>query len=409
VIGRQLIAAIDPANPFAPLDQLSNIQAMVDEATRSVTVDFGNALPILDSSGALQDLGPLALGILKDRTIKQGDSITAAQIAVLGTIGYQNKDWHFKTAGVQDFPIGDTPGAQDFISDHPLAVVLQSDDSQYKVLNRETVDGVYVRADTFVYRLAPGESARLDFYSSKYGRPLATTICAWATTGLMGGAGTSAKLPAKFYVPDIQIPVGVIQFKSDFQTKSDGHGVLLITAQHNGPRHPRAYLDGQLYGIGYQIKYVPDSFNPNPFRYISILAWDEFQVPEHPTWFEHVQPILAQYGNLYPIMSKRLVNLNDYDSVVANLNIMKLSFSLPVEDPNSMPVTRDLSTSKRQAIIKWLDARDPQTGLPPKGNAPVSQDRREPADSGDRETPGATTDVGSKVDFMRQVLKHNKR
>src|SRR5262249_10885141 len=144
VIGRQLIAAIDPANPFAPLDQLSNIQAKVDEATRSVTVDFGNALPILDSSGALQDLGPLALGILKDRAIKQGDSITAAQIAVLGTIGYQNKDWHFKTAGVQDFPIGDTPGAKDFIGDHPLAVVLQSDDSQYKVLNRETVDGVYV-------------------------------------------------------------------------------------------------------------------------------------------------------------------------------------------------------------------------------------------------------------------------
>jgi hypothetical protein len=37
---------------------------------------------------------------------------------------------------------------------------------------------------------------------------------------------------------------------------------------------------------------------------------------------------------VYPIMSKRLVDLHDHDSVVANLAIMKLSFSLPPEGPN---------------------------------------------------------------------------
>jgi hypothetical protein len=37
---------------------------------------------------------------------------------------------------------------------------------------------------------------------------------------------------------------------------------------------------------------------------------------------------------VYPNMSKRLVDLHDHDSVVANLAIMKLSFSLPTEGPN---------------------------------------------------------------------------
>src|SRR5580704_12507576 len=101
----------------------------------------------------------------------------------------------------------------------------------------------------------------------------------------------------------------------------------MVTASAGGPGNPRKYIDGQLYGIGYQIKYVPDEFKPNPFRYISILAWDHYDVPEEPTWLEHIRPILWQYGNLYPIMSKRLIDLRDYDSVVCNLDIMKLSFS----------------------------------------------------------------------------------
>jgi hypothetical protein len=408
VFGRQLIAAIDPSNPVAPLFRVSNIQAKVDESTQTVSVDFGNALPTIDSSGALQDLGPLAFGVLKDASVKQGDTVAADRIEVMGTIPYQDADWYFKTAGIQDFPFGSAAGVKEIINDHPLAVLGQGEDDGYKVLNRETVDGVYVRADVFVYRLNPGDSARIDFYATRYGQPLESAIRTWPTTGLMGGAGTSAKIPDRFTIPDIQTPTGIIEFKSEFQTKPNGHGFLMIRADEAGPGNPRGYLDGQLYGIGYQIKYVPESFNPNPFRYISILTWDKFEVPENPTWFEHVQPILSQYGNLYPIMSQRLVKLYDYDSVVEHRNIMKLSFSLPVENPNSMPVTRDLSANKRQTILNWLDEKDPVTGLPPQGNAPLTPKPQQAADPGPCELPANQSDLGSKVDFLRQVLKQKK-
>jgi hypothetical protein len=51
---------------------------------------------------------------------------------------------------------------------------------------------------------------------------------------------------------------------------------------------------------------------------------------------------------------KPIVDLKSYVSVCANVHILKLAFGLPVEDPNSMPVTRDLSDAKRKAILRWL-------------------------------------------------------
>ena len=70
----------------------------MDESTQTVSVDFGNALPTINSSCAvLRDLGPLAFGVLKDASVKQGDNVTADQIEVMGTIPYQDEDWFFKT------------------------------------------------------------------------------------------------------------------------------------------------------------------------------------------------------------------------------------------------------------------------------------------------------------------------
>ena len=79
-----------------------------------------------------------------------------------------------------------------------------------------------------------------------------------------------------------------------------------------------------------------------------------------------IQPILTQYGNLYPIMSKHLVDLGNYASVVRHLNILRLAFSLPISDPNHMPVMRDLSDVKRAMILQWMDSPGAD-GLPLKG------------------------------------------
>jgi hypothetical protein len=406
VMGRQLTAALssDPNSfPFLPANKISNIQAEVNESSKSISVDFGNALPTSDSSGKLQDVGSLAFAVLKDTSAKQGDVVDGQAVALLGDIPYRNPEWFYQTAGVQDFSFGEITAAMDIIRDHPVAVV-QENGPKFTVLNRETADGVYVRADSFVFRLNPGESAIVDFYASRYGKPLATPILLASTAGFMGGAGTSADLPIK--VPDVNDPSDIIAFKTEIETQMNGHGPLTISANPKGPGNPRDYIDGQLYGIAYQFKSVPPDYNSNPFNYISILAWDKFDVPDQPTWFQHVLPILTSYGNLYPIMSKRLVNLCDYDSVVANRGLMKLSFSLPLDNPNSMPVTRDLSANKRRTILKWLESKDPETGLPPRGMAPAAKVTPSPGVS---EAAGSQPDSGSKIDFLRQALKSRRK
>ncbi len=213
----------------------------------------------------------------------------------------------------------------------------------------------------------------------------------------MGGAGTGAKLPPELYpIPNINTPTDIIQYPPEFRTGPDGHGELPITASPEGPGNPRGYVDGQLYGINYQIKESPPGYVFNPLNYISVLAWNRYDVPDIPTWFDHVQPILEQYGDLYPIMSRRLVNLADYDSVVANAGIIKFSFSLPLHDPNSMPASRDLSLNKRRTLLKWLDTPDPLTGLPVRGVEPAAPPTAVASIADEGETAGLRPDDGGK-------------
>jgi len=101
-------------------------------------------------------------------------------------------------------------------------------------------------------------------------------------------------------------------------------------------------------------------------------VWSGFTPDEPPTWFGAIQPILQQYANLYPVMDDFL-DLGDYDSVSANARLLGLAFGLDVHDPNSMPVTRDLSPAKRAAIVRWL-SEPGADGKPRKGTpAPPAQ------------------------------------
>jgi hypothetical protein len=50
----------------------------------------------------------------------------------------------------------------------------------------------------------------------------------------------------------------------------------------------------------------------------------------------------------------RFLNLGNYDDVVANADLLTLAFGVSLDNPNSMPVTRDLSPAKRDAILTWL-------------------------------------------------------
>lgn len=406
-LGRQLTAQLlkdKNAYPFVPTNKIGNIQAQVNHAKTHLTMDFGNALPITDSIGTLEDIGPILVGVLKDGSLEQNQTIKNDQIELLGELDYRCDHWYQRTAGIVDFKL--SSAAKKLIDDHPIGVV-SPDGDDFKIINRETQDGLFVRADMFVYRLNPGETAGIRFYATKYGKPCAMTVKAQQTNGMMGGAGTGAKLP-HIKIPDINTPEGIVTYPKTFQTNDDGLAVLKVKAAECGPDNPREYIDGQLYGIGYGPEDPPKNLVLGPFNYISLLAWDAYEIPEKPTWTEHIQPILTQYGNLYPIMSKRLVDLTKYESVVAHCKIIQMSFSLPQQNPNFMPVTRDLSANKLATVLKWLESEDPATGLPPYG--PVADTKRTPlaTSNAEAEQEDDSADLGSKVSFTRNALKQQQ-
>jgi hypothetical protein len=237
------------------------------------------------------------------------------------------------------------------------------------VLVQETLGGLYVRADDFVCRIEPNKSVAVDLYASQYGVPLSTTVMLGSNTGAMGGTGAGNRpLNPPVPTPDIATPTNGARWPATLATDAHGRAVLTVNASELNPQYPRGYIDGQLYGIGYKLAQRPiDSFD-NFWNFITVLVFSPFQAPTAPAWFPDIQPILQQYGNLYPIMSRHLVALGDYDSVVEHLKILELAFSLPIEDPNHMPVTRDLSDAKRDMILKWMRTLGAD-GLPLKGTA----------------------------------------
>jgi hypothetical protein len=149
---------------------------------------------------------------------------------------------------------------------------------------------------------------------------------------------------------------------------TDAAGRTVLTVAALDPGNPRGAIDGQLFGLRLQFgegaQPVADLGD-----LVSLLVSDAYD-PEPPiTWHGHIQPILAQYAHLYPVMGDFL-DLADYDAVCANRELLAYAFGLDVSDPNSMPVTRDLSSGKRAAILSWLDALGPD-GKPLLGTPPV--------------------------------------
>ena len=376
VLGRQMIT-FAPNWPV-PDSNVNSLQAKLADDGNSLTADFGNTFPIIDSSGAPTNLGPVQLGVLRTNPQQHITTIDSSGIVLIGEVPYLNETWYTQTAAVQTFDLTANAEAQQLLVGNPLVLVtpvIGSPAPTYNVLMQESIDGVYVRADSFVYRMNPGETQRVDFYATRFGKPLAKSVIKLSPTeGFMGGSGggkTISPMPRPAAaIPDIGTPAEALEFKDSVPTDANGHAVLDLIASADGPKNPRGYIAGQLYGIGYQLADQPAGYISNIMNYISVLVFDKKVVPDKPTWYQDIQPLFTQYGNLYPIMSQYVVDLNDYDAVVQRLSILQLAFSLPIRDPNHMPVTRDLGAGDRDTILKWLSSPGPD-GKPLLGSPPI--------------------------------------
>jgi hypothetical protein len=352
VAGRQFMTAGLPTDSFfTPAGQLNFCAGVLDSKTRRFYLDLGNALPT-DKSGGMRDLGDLTLWA------PSADETTPdLLVGVLSAPAYTQRSWYAETAGVAVFPPDRplTDGEFARLDGGQLALTGPQAGGTQVTGIAESPGGVFVRADQFVFRLSPGEEQEVRIHATRFGHPYA-------------GAGVITVPAPEYLQPDPSLPVAVPADAVRYDTRitTDDRGVATLRIEASDPGTPRDYIDGQLYAL-YPLleETIVSPEEPYPFdpaNFISLLVWSEFRPDEPPTWHGSIQPILRQYANLYPIMGDFL-DLGDYASVCKHVLPLAHAFGLDVADPNSMPVTRDLSAAKRAAILRWL-SEPGDDGLP---------------------------------------------
>jgi hypothetical protein len=368
ILGRRFA----PANGSTSWNGCGFFTGRVDPAARMLFLDLSNGLQLAFANkdpakgpvapiGALNDIGTLQAGVLKNPEVVEFTPATEENFLPIGEIGYQTDGWLLGTSGIAALPLNDAQLA--LLADHPLALAAAAPLNAGTGANgvfgqiaiRETTDGLFVEAEPIVHRIDPPGTSEATIFAARYGAPLANAQVAISQLGSMpgqGGGQTSGPNTPTAPIPNIGIPESAFKIPSAVTTGADGTAKLQMAADN--PDNPRKYIDGQLYLVDFRL---PGQGNQarSPFDYIVTHVRDAYIIPAEPTWEADVAPIFTQYGNLYPIMSKQLVNLANPHDVKRHAKILRFAFAQPVASANYMPVTRDLSQAKRDMILRFLD------------------------------------------------------
>ena len=318
--------------------------ARVDFDRGSMIVDLGNTLPTASPGGPL---APAADGYAV--AVFHGD-----QWHPLASVDHTVPDFYESTAGVVETPL-DHAGLG-VVAAGRLGVL----DGTQPVL-QEAPSRLYVRADQLVFRLNPGDEATVDVVATSAGEPPGSPV----TISLALGGRLGVREPGT-----------ALSFPPTVETDAGGRARFTLRAASPGGVRAADGLRSQVYGVAWSLPADQAPAPPNPWEFLSVLVWDDGARVDRPTWFEHVEPILSQYGRLYPVMA-RIVDLSDYNSVLEHIDLMALSFDLPVDDPNHMPVTRDMSRAEPDLLRRWFEA--PLLGRRPPALAPRTAEAAEPA------------------------------
>ncbi|XP_078572607.1 uncharacterized protein LOC144859641 isoform X2 [Branchiostoma floridae x Branchiostoma japonicum] len=344
--------------PYGPYKRMlwgedgGHVPFFVDDQKKRILLDFANSVNF-DIKGNVVEPSDGRLHLVKydDTLIQQGCDILKNG-RNLGEIRHYGNDWFQMTGGMIEHSV--TVTVIESIETQ-LAIIQQKTSTHCKAVLVERQDGLFVEAvSDRVWRVEPSHDRKylkyLEFYSFKFGQS----------------------------APDIQIdlnpPPGELKAVLHFEPESgtsnkNGISTIAFRADDPGDRTEQQ-LDGQVYT--YSVKACKNEASGAKCQdtaivkdlAISFHVYSTASLPngdEEVTWYEHVYPIFQQYANLFPVM-KPIINLASYEDVNRKKKLLKLALCLPETDPNYMPVTRDLSQSKRAMILKWLNTLE----TPPK-------------------------------------------
>jgi hypothetical protein len=232
----------------------------------------------------------------------------------------------------------------------------------------EHPEGKYVDVDRRSLRLNPCDNATIAVYARKFGKPLAGEKIRFALEQqLAGDPIRSLHIQPKdpYYPPDpcAKIngePADVFDPAPPFIVKTDakGRAELRLTVKPGPFTFPatRKSIDSQLYFLG-----DPKGWQrwgaPGPEVgagcALSVLVFNKRDIPESPTWRD-VSSVLERYARLYPIM-KQVIDLSDENAVRTNAYRIRQRVKAAIDEVQHMPITRDMSTSERELIVRYLD------------------------------------------------------
>ncbi len=335
---------------------VNNLVAVVDETRGKIRVDLGNALPTATLGGASADLGRLMLGwVAADGTATAIDEIE-----------YRAPDWFETTAGIVEVPRARalTAAERQAVAASPLCLLTPDAAEPLVALEQEDV----VRADQFVARVNPGEPARFRFIATRRGKPLADTPLLFRVM-VPNNPDAQTHFPRHGLVPPANVTTGAGgDVVVDLASAAPGEPRFFYNTGAAGAIR-RAHVDGQVYKVLYRLPGVPPR---NPDDVLSVLVWSDFTADAPPTWHGSMRALFEQYGNLYPWMAiNRGLDLASYEQVAAAAARIVELMQLEVTASAYMPVTRDLSRARSEAMITWLE-NPGADGLPLLGTAPPS-------------------------------------
>ncbi len=306
----------------------------LDKTRKSLVIDMGNSLPTTYNPEGEDVLLTENIDIPKLELVYNNDKGEPVTIGVIDG----STDAYMKNASVSEFN-NISKDVMDAIEKTPLFVTAPSVSNEQELYENST--GFNLRADSFVFRMNSGDTEDVTFYAANFGKP---------ASGITIDLAYSDQLNQGADEPPAGTPT-ILDFPHSVTT--DENGKATFTLKAGNPGNPRKYIDGQVYAISYTPANPPDDYTQSSWDFISVLVHTEYTYEKPATWKKDVRAVLAQYGWLYPFMGN-FVNMQDYGSVYANKDQLKAVFEMDINEPNCMPVTRDLSKSKLDMILEWI-------------------------------------------------------
>lgn len=411
LVHRRLLAATVGQTGGGNFDLTGDIDFALSDGGRRLHLDLGHALRLADVDGWQLDyrympppvsgIARMSIGLLP----AGGAAPDPNTVVEFLDLPIPDLGWYRRTGGVMsvDIPAAHVAAAETT----PFALFAQVQGGGFFLLSQETENGIFYRADDFVRRLETGATAEVALYAQQFGKPLA---------GLQLHTVLSSSSPGPTQnSPNTPVPPQPT-LSSLAPTDADGKTLLTLTGVDPGNPRARNDLDGAifLYAYGHKLGangQLDQAGNGlGGLDAVVIHGRDPYTVPQTPNFTEHVYPIMTQYAQLYPIMSEHLFKLDDYAALVKHRRALLLAFSRDLQDPNYMPVTRDLSDGRMATLVKWLST---ETGDPdaPLVRGPEPAPVESPAMAAalaEAAPPAPAEDAKTMAERMQRLSAHRK-